>query len=460
MRRTTLLTGLILALLLSAMLSPAAQASNKRPYGEVIATCTSITFVYNNFPNANNNTVTQKVFVHGVLVEEGSFTFNGPTGSDTIPISVPPGLGQVDGRAKWETNGLTGGYDISTALNCAKPAFTIEKLQEIEGSGEGFTTEPVSGKPGKTVDYEILVKNTGNVPLTFGPLNDAKCTGITGGPSGALAPGETATYFCHHELTEANETTGSYTNSATVTGTPPPHESDGPPIHHTSNTVVVHFPGSNERENGEVEATCHSITFTYRGFPNANNNTVTEKVYVHGVLVVTRIFHFNGPSGSDTIPITVPPGIGMVDGRASWNTNGFKGGWDIGIGITCPVAPAFSIVKEQTIEGSGKPFTTAPLTGTVGQTVDYQVVVTNTGNTPLTFSNFTDTHCESIAGGPVGAVAPGGSATYTCDHPLTLAEAGTTYENVASDTGTSTEGGAPITHESNTVATFVEEEPI
>ncbi|MGA2321668.1 MAG: hypothetical protein ABSG95_13145, partial [Solirubrobacteraceae bacterium] len=46
-------------------------------------------------------------------------------------------------------------------------SFTIEKLQEIKGSSAGYTTSPLTGKIGQTVDYEVLVKNTGNVALTF-----------------------------------------------------------------------------------------------------------------------------------------------------------------------------------------------------------------------------------------------------------------------------------------------------
>ena len=42
-----------------------------------------------------------------------------------------------------------------------EPSFTIEKLQEIKGSGTGFKTSPLTGEIGQTVDYEIVVRNTG-----------------------------------------------------------------------------------------------------------------------------------------------------------------------------------------------------------------------------------------------------------------------------------------------------------
>ena len=62
------------------------------------------------------------------------------------------------------------------------PAFTIEKLQKIVGSGGGFTKEELTGQIGQTVDYELIVKNTGEMLLKFGPLSDAKCSNIQ--PSG------------------------------------------------------------------------------------------------------------------------------------------------------------------------------------------------------------------------------------------------------------------------------------
>ena len=56
-----------------------------------------------------------------------------------------------------------------------KPEFTIEKLQEIEGSKAGFTTSPLTGAVGQTVDYEIVVANTGDVALALTGFFDEHC---------------------------------------------------------------------------------------------------------------------------------------------------------------------------------------------------------------------------------------------------------------------------------------------
>ena len=94
----------------------------------------------------------------------------------------------------------------------AKPSFTIEKLQKARRRSELHEVEADRGEVGETVDYEIIVKNTGNVALKFKPLSDAGCTGIT--PSGeetVAAIGGEQTYTCDHMLTS----TGVYGNEAT-----------------------------------------------------------------------------------------------------------------------------------------------------------------------------------------------------------------------------------------------------
>jgi hypothetical protein len=117
-------------------------------------------------------------------------------------------------------------------------------------------------------------------------------------------------------------------------------------------------------------------------------------------------------------------------------------------------APGFKVVKEQKI-GNGT-FTTNTLTGSVGQTVQYEIIVTNTGNTALTFTHFSDPHCQTIEGGPgTTAVQPGDSTVFTCDHVLTKADLKRgSHSNVATVTGTPP-GGAPISGASNKVVVKV-----
>jgi hypothetical protein len=237
----------------------------------------------------------------------------------------------------------------------AEPSFTIEKLQQIAGAGSGFTTAPLTGSIGQVVDYQIVVKNTGNVPETFSEFSDPHCDPgtLAGGPgSSAVGPGDSTTYTCAHRLAQV----GPYTNEAVVTG----NTTGGTPVVHVSNQVLV----------------------------------------------------------------TVPP------------------------------EPAFTIEKLQKLAGSAGGFTTTPVTGVVGAKVEYEIVVKNTGNEPLTLSGFSDPRCdpETLAAGPGATpLQPGASTTYTCSHVLTGSGG---FFNEATVTGTPP-GEPPITHPSNRVEAFV-----
>jgi hypothetical protein len=111
--------------------------------------------------------------------------------------------------------------------------------------------------------------------------------------------------------------------------------------------------------------------------------------------------------------------------------------------------PSFTIEKRQSIAGSGAAFTTARLEGTVGETVDYEILVTNTGTQAFALSDFTDPHCDegTIAGGPGdNSVAPGATTTYTCSHVL-----GSTGIYINEATVTADPPGSSLTETSNRV---------
>jgi hypothetical protein len=342
-------------------------AREERENAVVHATCHQVSWTFRNFPDAPNNIVVAKIMIRAqtpqAIIE--SFTFDGPETMRSTTIAAPPGAYQLDTWAHWKTNGVKGGFDILHRVNCpAAPGFKIEKLQRITG---GFTTNTLVGMVGQTVDYRMILTNTGNEPLTFGELLDTQCDEgtITGGPgSSPLPPLASSTFECSHVLGPNDQTAGLYANIATITGNPP--DGGGPPITEESNRVVV----------------------------------------------------------------TVPPPTG------------------------------FTIEKLQRIAGSGGSFTTSTLTGQVGQTVEYEIVVKNTGAVALTLSGLTDSRCDpgTITGGPSGGIlAAGASTSYLCSHLLNSGDkAAGSYSNTATLTGTPPEGqGPPISNSSNTVVVDV-----
>jgi hypothetical protein len=252
---------------------------------------------------------------------------------------------------------FTTAFTILPPQPTEEPAFTIEKLQQITGSG--FTASPLTGLIGETVEYEIVIKNTAHVPETFSDFSDPHCDAgtVAGGPgSAALAPEASATYTCRHVLTSV----GVYSNEATVTAA----TVGGAPLTQTSNKVVVEVPSEE----------------------------------------------------------------------------------------------ALAVEKLQRIAGGAGNFTSAPLVAMIGETVEYQITVRNTGNVAMTLTTFSDPRCDpgTIAGGP-GTIplAPGSAAVYTCSHVITAAGP---YFNEATVTGVSPSGAVlPVT--SNRVVLEAPEAP-
>jgi len=287
--------------------------------------CAGVTISLAGFPDRPGNTVTELVQIDRATTITRVFSFDGPTGSDTIPYELSAGHHQLDARVKWGSKLGSGKHDqfLAHGITCLPEAgFSIEKLQAVGKKGQ-LTTDTQFGTRRELVRYEIVVANTGNVPLTLGPLQDLRCDEgtVTGGPGGLpLGAGETTTFSCTHELTPGDQALGEYENVATLTATPPPGE--GPPITEESNPVLVQLP------HDTVGFGCEAITFAYADFPDAPGNTVTEYISVDHQTVITKSFVFDGPSGSDTVTLDLPPGAHKLDGRAHWRTNGAHGAHD------------------------------------------------------------------------------------------------------------------------------------
>lgn len=352
-RARALASAVLLSLLAALVLAPSALAKRQV---HIAFSCEAVSFDFTGFPVGEEDTVTALVKEGSNVLAEEVFTFTGPDGSTTLPISVLAGRHAIHAESHWKTNGVygeSGHHAERLECSASKPSLTIQKLQAMAGSGKTFEAKPLAAQVGQTVEYKMIVSNTGDVPVIITGLGDEKCDpGTLHGGQGEtpLEPRAQTEYRCSRTLTEA----GTFTNVATVTA-----EADGKTLTGRSNQVEV---------------------------------TATLKP-----------------------------------------------------------KPRFEVQKLQEIAGAGGSFTTAQLSATVGQTVDYEILVRNTGNTALVFSEFADIYCDAgtISGGPGGtSVAPGSSTTYTCSRKLTEA---ITYENQATVTGAPSGGGESATLLTNTV---------
>ena len=94
----------------------------------------------------------------------------------------------------------------------------------------------------------------------------------------------------------------------------------------------------------------------------------------------------------------------------------------------------FTIDKKVSASGAAGTFVHAeeqnPLAVVVGQQVTYQVTVTNTGDSAMTF-DVTDPLCSSAGLASGASIAAGASATYTCTYTVTGGEATNPFKNTA-----------------------------
>ena len=110
-------------------------------------TCTSVTFNVTNFPNANNNSIHETVFIDGGLVADLKFSFNGPSGSNTVAINVPSGTHTVAAITDFNTNGVSGNSDQKLDVTCGGEHGTCTVDGSINSNFNGTAVVGVSSGP-------------------------------------------------------------------------------------------------------------------------------------------------------------------------------------------------------------------------------------------------------------------------------------------------------------------------
>ena len=365
-------------------------------------------------------------------------------------------VGTYTNEASIEGNEGTGTKTSNkvTTTVASEPTFSIEKQQRLKGEAN-YGTGELTGKLGQTVEYKIVVKNTGNVPLKFGALKDTGCEGIS--PAGAteLAVGKEESFTCTHVLA-----VGTYTNEASIEG----NEGTGTK---TSNKVTAKVPsepsytiGKQQRLKGEANYGTSELTGTL-------GQTVEYKITVKNTGNVPLKFgalkdaNCEGisPTGATELAVgeeesftcTHKLAVGSYTNEASVEGNEGTGTkTSNAVTAKVPAEPNFTIEKLQRIEGEGS-YVSSAKAGKLGQTVEYKIVVKNTGNLKLKFGALNDTGCEGIS--PAGAteLEPGAEESFTCSHKLAVG----TNNNEASIEGNEGTG----TKTSNKVTTTVASEP-
>ena len=416
---------------------------------------------------------------------------------------------------------------VEVVVEPETPEIAIHKEQRFHGE-TNYTTSKLTGKIGQIVEYKITVENAGNVALKFTALTDAHCSNISPSGQTELAPGAKEAFTCEHTLAKADEPV--YTNVASIEGCSKTAEKEG----HMCGQGYGKTPGtsckfkeSNKVEVGVEPETPEFVIHKEQRFHGETSYTTAKLTGKLGQTVEYKITVENtgnvalnftaltdakcsniAPSGQTelapggkesftcehTLVKADEPVYTNVASIEGCSTNAEKEGYTCGHGYgktpgtPCkfhesnkvevgvePEPPEFVIHKEQRIGNGESAYTTAKLTGKVGQTVEYLITVENTGNMTLHFGALTDAKCTNIQPSAETELALGGKETFTCEHTLVSADE-PEYTNVASIEGCSknaekegytcghgygkTPGTSCKFHESNKVEVGVEaEEP-
>ncbi|WP_420811382.1 DUF7507 domain-containing protein [Microbacterium hydrocarbonoxydans] len=323
-----------------------------------------------------------------------------------------------------------------------------------------------AGQLGDLITYTFRATNTGNVTLTGVALSDPApglsplAYGPWPGASGTLQPGESVTATATHRITQADLDTGSVTNIATSTGTPP----TGPAVSDPSDTVVTptatRAPDLEVTKSGTLRGGATSragdtvaYSFTLR---NTGNVTLTGVALTDLEPAVSPLaYSWPGSAGTlapnQVVTATATYILTQADidaGGVDNTVNGSAtapGGTTISeaAAVSVPIDPAASVTvsKTGTVVGDGVD------DGEVGDDIRFEFVIANTGNVTLTDVELAD----SIPGlvptvtwpdpAAPGVLAPGATATAVALYDITQADVNAgSVTNAVTVTGTPPSG--------------------
>jgi hypothetical protein len=198
------------------------------------------------------------------------------------------------------------------------PNLTIRTEQKLKGSTAGFSTRQLTvtlTRPGvaagrrkrgrrpqgQTIEYQITLSNTGNVPLALTRVSDPYCAALSSGGSFGkqLQPGASALYSCRQTVSRD----GTYLNQATVEATPP--VGDGFMISRASNEAVAlgPHPEPTAETGGATEVGLNTAVLA--GDVNPHGRRVTSCEFEYWTTAATQRATCARSPGRGTSPVNV-----------------------------------------------------------------------------------------------------------------------------------------------------------
>ena len=397
-----------------------------------------------------NVKVTAKHTVTQADVDKGSFS------NSASVTSKAPDASEVS-----DISGITATDDLPTVVQIV-PAPGVTLVKTVVGA--------VPNQAGQTLNYNLTVKNTGNITLSNLVVTDANAI-VAGSPISTLAPGASVTITASHVLSQSDVDAGIYSNTAEVTASPAigTNISDKSGTDETNDTPTV----ATIVSNGSMSLTkVANNTGTKAG--DVINYTIVVKNTGNVTLGNVAVSDAGADAGSilpASVAILAPNATatvtakhtltqaevdnGSYSNQASVSGNDPKGNTVSNNKSDDPNTPAVDDATVVTIIPNAAMTLTkvADNTGSkAGDVINYTIVVKNTGNVTLSNVAVSDAGADagSILPASISSLAPNATATVKVKHTLTQAEIDNgSYSNQASISGNNPKGNTVSTPKSD-----------
>ena len=379
------------------------------------------------------HTVTQADINNGLISNSaiGTTTFN-HTSVDDISDDT-------------DINSPTGDDDPTITHIIQSPEITVTKDDLLPYTEQNL----VVGDP---LNYQIIVKNTGNVSLTDIDVTDSNATIISGNPILSLTPNNTATIVVQHIVTQADVDAGFISNSATATTSfngqgvsdisddtdiGSPIGDDDPTITHITRIAEVTITKDDQMayspQNLHVgDIITYQIITTNTGNVNLSNITVSDNnanivgsgnipslapeefVTITATHTVTQADVDAGEISNSATARVQYNGLMFTD--LSDDTDLYAPNGDDDPTITHIIqTPGIELTKDDQLAYTAQNMS-------VNGVITYRILVTNTGNVTENLVNISDNNASIISGNPITNLVPGATATVIATHTITQSD--------------------------------------
>ena len=383
--------------------------------------------------DANGHDVGDTIAYTFIVENTGNVTLNPVTVTDPMvgAVSCPPG-----GLAPGATKTCTATYtltqaDVNTGVvnntattsgtpptgppvtdddNTTTPVTRTAAIALDKQAGAILDLDANGADVGDTIDFTFLVENTGNVTLNPISVSDPTVGAVTC-PAGPLAPGGSTTCTATYTLTQVDVNAGHFANTATATGTPPPGLTP-PTADDDTDTPIPAGPGITlDKQAGainDLDANGHDVgdTIAYTFIVENTGNVTLNPVTVTDPMVGAVSCPPGGlaPGATKTCTATYTLTQADVNTGVVNNTATTSGTPPTGPPVTDDDNTTTPVTRTAAIALDKQAGT--PSGSTVGSTIAYTFLVTNTGNVTLDPISVDDPAVGAVSC-PVTVLAPG-----------------------------------------------------